>query len=104
VPHTVDARRRDAEHRGADEPLVLGLRHSLLDHAADGPGGVGEDAAGQAVEPDTSTTEYIIVMSLTPTYGPTSPEAMVDTINLGMPTGSACMAVLPMTYHPSHPC
>ena len=50
-PDPVDARRRDAEHRGADERLVLGLRHRLLDHAADGPGGVGEDAAGQAVEP-----------------------------------------------------
>jgi hypothetical protein len=54
-------------------------------------------------KPETSTTECIIVMSLTPTYGPTLPEAMVDTMSLGMPTGSAFMAVVPMEVPPEPP-
>ena len=39
--------------------------------------------------PATSTTEYMTQTSLAPTYGDTSPEAMVDTSSLGKPTGSA---------------
>jgi uncharacterized membrane-anchored protein len=55
------------------------------------------------LRPDTSTTEYIIVMSLTSTYGATLPDAMVDTISFGIPTGSACMAVEPMEVPPDPP-
>jgi hypothetical protein len=35
-----------------------------------------------------STTEYIIVTSEAPTYGLVSPEATVETISFGTPTGS----------------
>ena len=37
--------------------------------------------------PEMSTTLYIIVTSLPPTYGETSPEAIVETISFGSPTG-----------------
>ena len=53
--------------------------------------------------PATSTTEYIIVMSLTPTYGATSPEAMVETITLGNPTGNSRMAVVATEVPPEPP-
>ncbi len=55
------------------------------------------------LRPDTSTTEYIIVMSLTSTYGATLPDAIVDTISFGRPTGSACMAVAPIEVPPEPP-
>ena len=42
--------------------------------------------------PAMSTTEYIIVMSAAPTYGRVSPEASVETISFGTPTGSARIA------------
>ena len=42
--------------------------------------------------PATSTTEYIIVMSMAPTYGRVSPDATVDTTSFGTPTGSCCIA------------
>ena len=38
--------------------------------------------------PAMSTTEYIIVMSFTSTYGAVLPDAIVETITLGTPTGS----------------
>ncbi len=38
-----------------------------------------------------SVTEYIMAMSLTPTKGPTSPDASVETISLGRPIGRARM-------------
>ena len=38
--------------------------------------------------PATSTTEYIIVTSTEPTYGLVSPDATVETISFGTPTGS----------------
>src|SRR3546814_21038849 len=37
--------------------------------------------------PCTSVTEYIIMMSEGPTYCPTLPEATVEIITLGRPTG-----------------
>src|SRR4051795_12431230 len=43
-----------------------------------------------------STTEYIIVTSAAPTYGRVSPDATVETISLGTPTGRsriACAAI-----------
>ena len=43
-----------------------------------------------------STTEYVIVTSAAPTYGRVSPEASVETISFGTPTGStriACAAI-----------
>src|SRR4051794_17774113 len=39
--------------------------------------------------PEMSTTEYMSVTSDSPTYGATSPEAIVETRSLGTPTGSA---------------
>ena len=42
--------------------------------------------------PAMSTTEYIIAMSTAPTYGRVSPEATVETISFGTPTGSARIA------------
>lgn len=50
--------------------------------------------------PATSTTLYIMVMSLLPTYGDTSPLAMVDTSTFGTPMGSACMARAAMNEPP----
>ncbi len=47
--------------------------------------------------PATSTTEYIIVMSLVPTCGRVSPDATVETINFGTPTGNARIALLAIT-------
>ena len=44
------------------------------------------------LSPATSVIEYIMAMSAAPTYGATLPEATVDTITLGTPTGSACIA------------
>jgi hypothetical protein len=55
------------------------------------------------LRPATSTTEYIIVMSFTPTYGPTSPDVIVETMSLGRPTGSACIAVDPIEVPPEPP-
>src|SRR4051812_47338531 len=46
--------------------------------------------------PAMSTTEYIIVTSTAPTYGRVSPDASVETISLGTPTGRsriACAAI-----------
>ena len=44
------------------------------------------------LSPATSVIEYIMAMSAAPTYGATLPEATVDTITLGTPTGRACIA------------
>jgi hypothetical protein len=52
--------------------------------------------------PAMSTTEYIIVMSLIPTYGRVSPEASVETMTFGKPTGNARMADVPMVV-PAEP-
>ena len=45
-----------------------------------------------SLRPSASTTEGIMMMSLVPTYWATLPEAMVETITLGTPTGRARMA------------
>src|SRR2546429_582093 len=42
--------------------------------------------------PAISTTEYITAMPLAPTSGRVSPEARVETMNLGTPTGSSRIA------------
>ena len=47
-----------------------------------------------AFNPATSTTEYIIVMSLQSTYGAVLPLATVDTINLGKPIGKDRIAAV----------
>src|SRR4029079_18816193 len=39
-----------------------------------------------------STTEYIIVTSTEPTYGPVSPDATVETMSFGTPIGSCRIA------------
>ena len=44
------------------------------------------------LRPAMSVTEYTRVMSEGPTYPATFPEAIVDTISLGTPMGSARMA------------
>ncbi len=61
-----------------------------------------------ALRPATSTTGYIIRMSLVPTYGATLPLAIVETMTLGSPIGRARMAgvisaVLPLPPMPITP-
>ncbi len=61
-----------------------------------------------ALRPATSTTGYIIRMSLVPTYGATFPLAIVETMTLGSPIGSARIAgviraVLPLPPMPITP-
>jgi hypothetical protein len=53
--------------------------------------------------PAMSTTEYIIVTSTAPTYGRVSPEARVETISFGTPTGSARMPVVTTDEPPEPP-
>jgi hypothetical protein len=53
--------------------------------------------------PAMSTTEYIIVMSTAPTYGRVSPDASVETISFGTPTGRARMAVVTIDDPPDPP-
>ncbi len=48
------------------------------------------------LRPLTSTTEYIMQMSRTPTYCLTWPLARVLTMSLGTPKGRARMAAVPM--------
>ena len=50
-----------------------------------------------------STTEYIIVTSTAPTYGRVSPEATVQTISFGTPTGSARIARVAIDVPPDPP-
>ena len=53
--------------------------------------------------PEMSTTEYIIVTSTAPTYGRVSPEASVETISFGTPTGSARIARVAIDEPPEPP-
>ncbi len=53
--------------------------------------------------PATSTTEYIIVTSTVPTYGLVSPDATVETISFGTPTGSARIAFVAIVVPPVPP-
>ena len=53
--------------------------------------------------PCTSVTEYIMQMSLGPTYGRVSPEAIVDTITFGTPIGSARIACVASVVPPEPP-
>jgi len=39
----------------------------------------------KGLRPMMSVTEYIMVMSLVPTHGPTFPDAMVETMIFGKP-------------------
>ena len=50
-----------------------------------------------------STTEYISVMSLTSTYGAVLPDAIVDTITFGTPTGSVRIAAVIIVVPPPPP-
>ena len=50
-----------------------------------------------------STTEYIIVTSTAPTYGRVSPDATVETISFGTPTGSARIARVAIDEPPEPP-
>src|SRR5262249_58915633 len=43
------------------------------------------------LRPCTSATEYIMVMSAGPTYGPTSPDATEEIMTFGTPTGRVRM-------------
>ena len=56
-----------------------------------------------ALTPAMSTTEYIIVTSTAPTYGRVSPEAIVDTISFGTPTGRARIADVAIDEPPEPP-
>src|SRR5689334_6974228 len=53
--------------------------------------------------PATSTTEYMTQTSLAPTYGDTSPDAMVDTRSLGSPTGRPAMTCAAIDEPPEPP-
>jgi hypothetical protein len=53
--------------------------------------------------PCTSVTEYIMQMSLGPTYGRVSPLAMVETITFGQPIGSARMPAVASEVPPEPP-
>ena len=53
--------------------------------------------------PATSTTDAIIAMSTAPTYGATSPDAMVETISFGRPIGSARIAAVAIVVLPEPP-
>ena len=53
--------------------------------------------------PATSTTEAASSMSLAPTIGRVSPAAIVETISLGTPTGSARMASAAIDVLPEPP-
>ena len=53
--------------------------------------------------PATSTIDGIIIISLVPTYCATFPEAMVDTITLGTPIGSARIAGVTNDVPPEPP-
>src|SRR6185437_15543164 len=53
--------------------------------------------------PATSTTEYMMQTSLAPTYGDTSPEAIVDTRSLGKPIGSAAKTCAAIDEPPEPP-
>src|SRR5438128_5079040 len=53
--------------------------------------------------PAMSTTEYIIVTSTAPTYGRVSPEATVETISFGTPTGSCRIAWVTIEEPPEPP-
>ncbi len=53
--------------------------------------------------PEMSTTEYIIVTSTAPTYGRVSPDARVETISFGTPTGSARIARVAIDEPPEPP-
>ena len=53
--------------------------------------------------PCTSVTEYIMQMSLGPTYGRVSPLAIVETITLGQPIGSARMPCVAIEVPPEPP-
>lgn len=55
------------------------------------------------LSPAMSSTEYIMVTSLTPTYGAVSPEAMVETMSLGTPTGSRRIAAVARAVPPPPP-
>ena len=53
--------------------------------------------------PATSVTEYIIAMSAGPTYGATLPDATVETITFGRPTGSARIPGVMIAVPPDPP-
>ena len=55
------------------------------------------------LRPAMSTTEYIIVMSFTSTYGVVFPEAIVDSITFGTPNGSSRIAAVIMVVPPPPP-
>ncbi len=56
-----------------------------------------------ALIPAMSTTEYVIDTSTAPTYGRVSPEAIVETISFGTPTGSARIARVAIDVPPEPP-
>jgi len=53
--------------------------------------------------PATSTIDGIIRISLVPTYLSTSPEAIVETINLGTPIGNSLIAGVTNAVPPEPP-
>ncbi len=94
LPCGRDRCRRDAEHRGRDQWLLLAeRRHLAFAMPASAAAAFVMICAEIRLTPAMSTTEYIIVTSTEPTYGLVSPEATVETISLGMPIGSCAHRV-----------
>ena len=59
--------------------------------------------AEKELMPATSTMEGNMAISDAPTYGEVSPDAMVDTITLGTPTGSLRMPAVAIAVPPEPP-
>ena len=74
-----------------------------FDHARDLPAAFARIRAEIRLTPAMSTTEYIIDTSTAPTYGRVSPEATVETISFGTPTGSARIAKVTSEEPPDPP-
>ena len=86
-----DAWRRDAEHRCGDQRTVsrVRLQRPRSPSRQIAPAALARMRRDSGFSPAMSTTEYIIVMSFTSTYGAVLPDAIVDTMTLGTPTGSS---------------
>ena len=98
------ARRRDTEHRGHDQRLPSpGGASGPVAIPTSAPAALTMIRVRIAFIPAMSTTEYIIVTSTGPKYGLVSPDAAVETISFGTPTGSRCIACVASVVPPVPP-
>ena len=78
-----------AARRGRSRAAAAGVcRQPSATMPAIAPAALARIRRDNGFSPAMSTTEYISVMSLTSTYGVVLPDAIVDTISFGTPTGS----------------